>query len=280
MSGTAARAAGAAMPRRGAGASRRRLLRCLCRDKDARALLDYDDLVLKTRDLLRRPGVAPWVLFKLDGGLDHILIDEAQDTNPEQWDVVAALADEFFAGECARGSTAHRVRGRRCEAIDLQLPARRPRGVPAHARAFRERGRGRARALARRSARRVVPLDRGGARRGRCRLRAARGAARRRRSTATPIRHSRAARGAARAWSSYGRRWCRGADAPAPGSRPSTQRRRASRRRAWPGRSPPRSPAGSTGGERLAARDRPIAAGDVMVLVRRRGPFVASSCAR
>ncbi|HEV2264084.1 MAG TPA: double-strand break repair helicase AddA [Stellaceae bacterium] len=71
-------------------------------DKAARALLDFDDLVLKAKDLLRRPGVAPWVLFKLDGGIDHILIDEAQDTNPDQWEVVAALAEEFFAGEGAR----------------------------------------------------------------------------------------------------------------------------------------------------------------------------------
>ncbi|HWI28838.1 MAG TPA: double-strand break repair helicase AddA [Stellaceae bacterium] len=70
--------------------------------KERRALLDYDDLVLKARDLLERPGVAPWVLFKLDGGLDHILIDEAQDTNPEQWQVVRALAEEFFVGVGAR----------------------------------------------------------------------------------------------------------------------------------------------------------------------------------
>jgi ATP-dependent helicase/nuclease subunit A len=61
------------------------------------AALDYDDLIVLTRDLLRRPGLAPWVLFKLDGGIDHILIDEAQDTSPEQWEIVQAIADEFFA---------------------------------------------------------------------------------------------------------------------------------------------------------------------------------------
>jgi len=73
------------------------------RHKSARALLDYDDLVLNARDLLRRPGVAPWVLFKLDGGLDHILVDEAQDTNPEQWEIIRLIAEEFFVGEGARG---------------------------------------------------------------------------------------------------------------------------------------------------------------------------------
>ncbi len=67
--------------------------------KRLHAELDYDDLVLKALDLLRRDGIAPWVLFKLDGGLDHILIDEAQDTNPEQWEIIAILAAEFFAGE-------------------------------------------------------------------------------------------------------------------------------------------------------------------------------------
>jgi ATP-dependent helicase/nuclease subunit A len=66
-----------------------------------RGALDYDDLINRTRDLLHGPGVADWVLFKLDGGIDHILVDEAQDTNPEQWQVIQALAEEFFAGEGA-----------------------------------------------------------------------------------------------------------------------------------------------------------------------------------
>ncbi len=72
--------------------------------KDERALLDYDDLILYARDLLLRTEFAPWVLYKLDGGIDHILIDEAQDTNPEQWELVAALTEEFFAGTGARAA--------------------------------------------------------------------------------------------------------------------------------------------------------------------------------
>ncbi len=79
-----------------------RLIEAYSALKRSHALLDYDDLILKARDLLARPEVAPWVLYKLDGGLDHILIDEAQDTNPEQWQVIQALAEEFFAGSGAR----------------------------------------------------------------------------------------------------------------------------------------------------------------------------------
>ena len=70
--------------------------------KVAQGRLDYDDLIAKTRDLLRGEGAAAWVLFKLDGGVDHLLIDEAQDTNPEQWAVVGALVGEFFDGISAR----------------------------------------------------------------------------------------------------------------------------------------------------------------------------------
>jgi len=79
-----------------------RMIREYETEKRRHALLDYDDLILAARDLLERPGIAPWVLYKLDGRLDHVLIDEAQDTNPEQWRVVAALAAEFFAGAGAR----------------------------------------------------------------------------------------------------------------------------------------------------------------------------------
>ncbi len=70
-------------------------------EKRLHAVLDYDDLILKTRTLLENgiTGGSAWVMYKLDGGLDHILVDEAQDTNPEQWDVIASLADDFFAGE-------------------------------------------------------------------------------------------------------------------------------------------------------------------------------------
>lgn len=67
--------------------------------KRQRALLDYDDLIEKTRDLLRTKRDVSWVLYKLDGGLDHILVDEAQDTAPDQWQVIESLAGDFFSGE-------------------------------------------------------------------------------------------------------------------------------------------------------------------------------------
>jgi ATP-dependent helicase/nuclease subunit A len=70
--------------------------------KRRHGVLDYDDLILETLRLLEAGDAAAWVLFKLDGGLDHILIDEGQDTSPEQWRIVQRLADEFFAGSGAR----------------------------------------------------------------------------------------------------------------------------------------------------------------------------------
>ncbi len=65
--------------------------------KQARGLMDYDDLINAAQAVLRDPGSA-WVLYKLDGGLDHVLLDEAQDSNPAQWGIAAALTEEFFAG--------------------------------------------------------------------------------------------------------------------------------------------------------------------------------------
>ncbi|WP_415182368.1 double-strand break repair helicase AddA [Phaeovulum sp.] len=73
--------------------------------KAARGWLDFDDLIERAGALLSDPSVAQWVLFRLDGGIDHILVDEAQDTSPGQWAVIERLADEFTAGEGARGIT-------------------------------------------------------------------------------------------------------------------------------------------------------------------------------
>ena len=64
--------------------------------------LDFEDLVIRTADLLQRPGAGPWVHYKLDQGIDHILVDEAQDTSPDQWSVITQLSEEFFAGETSR----------------------------------------------------------------------------------------------------------------------------------------------------------------------------------
>ncbi len=69
--------------------------------KHARGALDYTDLIEKTADMLNDRG-SEWVLYKLDGGIDHVLVDEAQDTSPEQWNVIGKLTEEFFAGKGAR----------------------------------------------------------------------------------------------------------------------------------------------------------------------------------
>jgi len=67
--------------------------------------LDFDDLILRARNLLSDQAVAEWVLYRLDGGIDHILVDEAQDTSPVQWQVIERLAQEFTAGSGARDDT-------------------------------------------------------------------------------------------------------------------------------------------------------------------------------
>lgn len=66
--------------------------------------LDFDDLILRAQALLSDPSVAQWVLWKLDGGVDHILVDEAQDTSPAQWHVIERLTQEFTAGTGAEAA--------------------------------------------------------------------------------------------------------------------------------------------------------------------------------
>ncbi|MGH7107639.1 MAG: 3'-5' exonuclease, partial [Acetobacteraceae bacterium] len=77
------------------------VLKNLGDEKALAGRLDYADLIRHTNSLLVDPGAA-WVLYKLDGGVDHLLLDEAQDTAPEQWAIADALSAEFFAGAGAR----------------------------------------------------------------------------------------------------------------------------------------------------------------------------------
>lgn len=76
------------------------------RRKQRQGWLDFDDLILRAGRLVNDPAVAAWVLFRLDGGVDHILVDEAQDTSPSQWRVIESLAREFTTGESARSDRA------------------------------------------------------------------------------------------------------------------------------------------------------------------------------
>lgn len=70
--------------------------------KKAEGMVDFADMVDRVVTMFRTSRIAPWVLYKLDARIDHILVDEAQDTNRDQWQVVEALADEFYAGDSAR----------------------------------------------------------------------------------------------------------------------------------------------------------------------------------
>ena len=72
-------------------------------EKASAGALDFADLIEKAKALLASRPAAAWVLYKLDGGIDHILVDEAQDTAPDQWDIVRALTGEFFVGAGADG---------------------------------------------------------------------------------------------------------------------------------------------------------------------------------
>jgi ATP-dependent helicase/nuclease subunit A len=76
--------------------------------KQLHGAYDFDDLILRTRDLLHDRRAAQWVRYKLDRGFEHVLVDEAQDTSLAQWEIIDALTEEFFSGSGAR-SVANRT---------------------------------------------------------------------------------------------------------------------------------------------------------------------------
>ena len=71
--------------------------------KRAEGVIDFDDMIRRAAALLQEAEMSAWIRYKLDQRTDHILVDEAQDTNLAQWDILEALSEEFFAGEGARG---------------------------------------------------------------------------------------------------------------------------------------------------------------------------------
>jgi ATP-dependent helicase/nuclease subunit A len=81
----------------------RRYARAYADAKRMRGLVDFDDQIQMTRALLKETGMGDWIRYKLDQATDHILVDESQDTNRAQWDIVDALAEEFWAGDGAKG---------------------------------------------------------------------------------------------------------------------------------------------------------------------------------
>lgn len=83
----------------------RRYARAYADAKRVRGLVDFDDQIQLTRTLLKEDGMGDWIRFKLDQSTDHILVDESQDTNRAQWDIVEALAEEFWAGDGAKPDT-------------------------------------------------------------------------------------------------------------------------------------------------------------------------------
>ena len=236
--------------------------------------LDYDDLIDKAQNLLSRADAASWVLYKIDGGIDHILVDEAQDTNPAQWTIIESLAAEFFAGAGQKRQAAHAVRGRRREAVDLQFPGREPAAVRRGRPRVPAKGQGALARLARGAAHPLLPFDRADPQGRRPRFRAG---ACHKRTRLGGRRHHHApgvSHRTKRGWSNFGRSKPRKPVEPADAFEPWNEelagarsvdalaRRIATTIKTWLDR-----------GEELPAQGRNVKAGDILILVRRRDPF-------
>ena len=228
----------------------------------------------RAASLLGTSAAVEWVLYKLDGGLDHILVDEAQDTSPVQWQVIRALAEEFFSGTGAREvtRTLFAVGDEKQSIYGFQGAA------PAHVRRRRARRSPRtpARAglrVAARSAHPVVP--RGGAAAGRRSTASLPTRRARRALTAArePIRARRASRRPRRADRGLADR--EAGDGRARRAVVAARRDRARPRRwcGWRRASPETIDGWLKSSEMLASEGRPIRAGDILILVRKRAPF-------
>ncbi|MEE2694200.1 MAG: double-strand break repair helicase AddA [Pseudomonadota bacterium] len=79
----------------------KKILQQFSQEKNKQNCLDYDDLIIKVCIALTTGDASAWVLYKIDKSIDHLLIDEAQDTSLEQWEIIKSLTSEFFAGQGA-----------------------------------------------------------------------------------------------------------------------------------------------------------------------------------
>ena len=66
--------------------------------KQANAV-DYDDLINLTLRLINNSEHAQWINYRLNGGIEHILIDEAQDNSSKQWEIINKISENFFDNE-------------------------------------------------------------------------------------------------------------------------------------------------------------------------------------